>query len=87
MRELWQDLRFALRMLRKSPGFAVVAVLAMSLGIGANTWMFTFVNAYLLRALPLPEPERLILLGQQKKGVGTGADYATWQYWRAQSRT
>lgn len=74
-------------MLRKSPGFAVVAVLAMSLGIGANTWMFTFVNAYLLRALPLPEPERLILLGQQKKGVGTGADYATWQYWRAQSRT
>src|ERR1043166_129732 len=65
------DLRFALRMLMRAPGFTVVAVVTLALGIGANTAIFTLFNAILLQPLPVREPARLVLFSGD---ISTGTD-------------
>jgi predicted permease len=70
---LWQDLKYAFRILRKTPGFTAVAVASLALGIGANTAIFSLIDRVMLRALPVRNPEQLVLLGNgTRSGITEG---------------
>ncbi|HEY3991092.1 MAG TPA: ABC transporter permease [Acidobacteriaceae bacterium] len=83
--------RFSIRQLRKSPSFAIAAVVTLALGIGATTAIFSLVNAVLLKPLPFPEPDRLLSIKQEDHSVGAGApeslSYPDYFDWRVRNRS
>jgi putative ABC transport system permease protein len=90
METLLQDIRFGVRVLRKSPGFTAVAVIALALGIGGNTAIFSAVNAVILRPLPYAAPDRLVFVREtswQPSTKGTTASWPNYADWRDQSST
>jgi predicted permease len=88
MSTLTQDLRHAVRSLRRSPGFAVVVVLTLALGIGANTAIFTIVNSVVFRPLPYPQPEQLVrVTSELRKFAATDTGVASMELFDYQSRT
>ena len=83
MNELRQDLRYGLRTPLKSPGFTIVALLTLAIGIGANTAIFSFVDAVLLKPLPYAEPDRIMRVPEKPPGGGVNGistlNYLDWQ--------
>ncbi|HEX3473063.1 MAG TPA: ABC transporter permease, partial [Silvibacterium sp.] len=76
LESIWADVKFALRQLRRSPGFAVTAILTLALGIGANTAIFTLIDSIMLRPLPYPQQERLMRIsGTDEQGRPSAADF------------
>jgi len=89
MKSLWQDLQFGMRMLRKQPAFTLLAIFTLALGIGANTAIFSVVNGVLIKPLPYPEPERLVMLWERNPQKGMEQEFVTppnFDDWQAQQR-
>jgi putative ABC transport system permease protein len=86
MGTIFQDLRYGVRMLLRNPGFTVVAVLALTLGIGADSAIFSVVNAVLLRPLPYPDSDRLVVLRERSPQIeGMSVSYPNFIDWREQN--
>src|SRR5919112_1480143 len=75
MRTFLQDLRYAVRITRRTPGLAAVIVASLAIGIGANTAIFSVVNALLLEPLPYPDPDRLVVLWLRSPGINIPQDW------------
>ena len=87
MDDLLRDLRYALRILLKNPGFSAIAILTLALGIGANTAIFSVVNGVLLRPLPFRDPGRLVLIAEKTSYPIISTSYENYLDWRDQSRS
>src|SRR5947208_164454 len=87
METLLNDIRYGVRGLWKRPGFTVVAVLTLALGIGANTAIFSVVNAVLLRPLQFRDPARLVILAEKSPFPVISTSYQNWVDWRDQSHS
>lgn len=85
METFWQDLRYGLRALRRNPGFAIVAIVTLAIGIGANVAIFSVINGVLLRPLPFPQSERLVTVWEIDaernvvRGMASPAEFLDWQ--------
>ena len=89
MEAFWKDLRYGFRTLTKNPGFSVIAVVSLALGIGANTAIFSLVNAVLLKPLPFMDPERLVMVWEDNSAIGFPRDDAApanYVDWKAQNQ-
>ena len=88
MKTLWQDIRYGFRILLKNPGFTAVAVFSLALGIGANTTIFSVIDAILLKALPYRNPDSLVLIWGADRSSGEGRDQVSFtdmEDWRSQN--
>jgi predicted permease len=83
--EFLHDVRYGTRLLAKNPVVTLVAIVTLALGIGANTAIFSVVNAFLLRALPYGDPNRLVMVDSQNRGQSMGVSFADYEDWRRQN--
>jgi predicted permease len=84
--DIWRDLQFALRSLRKSPGFAAIALIVIAVGIGVNTAVFSVINTVLLKPLTYPDPQSLVeLMNKTPRGTFPGANIPKFRVWREQT--